>query len=513
MPEDALVLVCDWGAHTFECSVQQHVGGGWREIGAPDGVERLGGADVDEALFTLLDLRCAGALTRLRGGNEKERQLAAEVLDRCREGKEALSAVPATVVEVPLPGELHRELVTRSDVEGITEPLLEPALAAVARCLQSAGISAGDLHTVVLVGGSGQAPVLTRMLTRALERPVHLPSRPGAETALAAAEWGPACPESAGVEAPALQRDVVTLPPEEDDHAGKFEEDPPRLVELVVAGAGPHTATGSVAAFPSQVHVAPTGLPTSRDGSTRWEDHGERPRSAPQEPTDPARSADPSRSTDTDYHPDPAQPAHSAHPRDSAHPSTAGHPSSAGHSRTAGRPGGSTPARQQVRRALPHPRNWSRPLLTSLVVGVVAVSATALVLAAALHGDDRTRTTAADPGSTPAGTVLRRARTVNPTPPTPLPTVTAVTTGNSLSPATPAAPLTLPVSTLPTGQVQLCAQGNYSAYLLIPQPASGGVAMPSVASPVVAPGQCWMAQVPTGGQSVQISLFARRGDG
>lgn len=71
-------------------------------------------------------------------------------------------------------------------------------------------------------------------------------------------------------------------------------------------------------------------------------------------------------------------------------------------------------------------------------------------------------------------------------------------------------------STIPNGNIQLCAQGSYSAYVHVlaePIPNGGGATTPSLVSPVQIPGNCWMASVNTQGQWVQVDVVGVHRDG
>jgi hypothetical protein len=68
--------------------------------------------------------------------------------------------------------------------------------------------------------------------------------------------------------------------------------------------------------------------------------------------------------------------------------------------------------------------------------------------------------------------------------------------------ATPAA-----ASTIPDGHIQLCAQGNYSAYIhILSEPVGGGETTQTLESTIVPAGQCWWTGFNTLGRSVQVDV-------
>jgi len=62
-------------------------------------------------------------------------------------------------------------------------------------------------------------------------------------------------------------------------------------------------------------------------------------------------------------------------------------------------------------------------------------------------------------------------------------------------------------STIQNGYLQLCAQGNYSAFVhVLPVDLGGGLTTRSYESFVVPAGQCWWAPVDTAGQWAQVDV-------
>lgn len=70
-------------------------------------------------------------------------------------------------------------------------------------------------------------------------------------------------------------------------------------------------------------------------------------------------------------------------------------------------------------------------------------------------------------------------------------------------------------STIPAGQLQICAQGDYTAYITQrPAPIPGtNMTTRGMSSRAVAPSQCWMQPVNTSGQWARVDVFGIRPDG
>ncbi|MEV0401587.1 hypothetical protein [Actinoallomurus sp. NPDC050550] len=70
-------------------------------------------------------------------------------------------------------------------------------------------------------------------------------------------------------------------------------------------------------------------------------------------------------------------------------------------------------------------------------------------------------------------------------------------------------------STIPTGELQICAQGNYSVFIFQqPAPIPGtNMTTTGVGSTVMSPGHCWLQPVDTAGQWARVDVTGLRPDG
>ena len=146
------LAIYDLGGGTFDVCVVEKTANGFRMLGNPDGVEHLGGADLDHALFE----RVMTGLADRIGGLDPDDPGIAVGLSRlrrdCVEAKEALSSDVTTVVPVSLPGLSTTVRVTRSEFEELIRPALEETVAATRRGLSSAGVEPSELSAIVLIG-------------------------------------------------------------------------------------------------------------------------------------------------------------------------------------------------------------------------------------------------------------------------------------------------------------------------------------------------------------------------
>ena len=162
------ILVFDLGGGTFDVSVLE-VGEGVIEVKSTNGDTHLGGDDWDQRIVNWaadefrkeqgIDLRNdRPALQRLREAAEK--------------AKIELSTMMETELNLPYitadaSGPKHLQLkLTRSKFEQMTEDLLERCRKPFENALKDAGMNAGNLNEVVLVGGSSRMPMVQELVRR-----------------------------------------------------------------------------------------------------------------------------------------------------------------------------------------------------------------------------------------------------------------------------------------------------------------------------------------------------------
>ncbi|HJT03628.1 MAG TPA: Hsp70 family protein [Pseudonocardiaceae bacterium] len=181
------VAVYDLGGGTFDATVLRKQPGGVEILGTPEGIERLGGVDFDEAILSHLDHAADGALSELNLGDPQTAVALARLRQDCVLAKEALSVDTETVVPVFLPGRHFDVRITRADFEDLIRAPIESTIGALSRTLASAQVVPRELSAVLLVGGSSRIPLVARMVSAELGRPTVVDTHPKYAVALGAA--------------------------------------------------------------------------------------------------------------------------------------------------------------------------------------------------------------------------------------------------------------------------------------------------------------------------------------
>ena len=181
------VAVYDLGGGTFDATVLRKLPTGIEILGTPEGVERLGGVDFDEAILSHVDYAADGALSDLDMRDPQTIVALARLRQDCILAKEALSVDTETVLPVFLPGRHFDVRITRSDFEDMVRAPIESTIGALSRTLQSAQVQPTDLSAVLLVGGSSRIPLIARMVSAELGCPTVMDAHPKYAVALGAA--------------------------------------------------------------------------------------------------------------------------------------------------------------------------------------------------------------------------------------------------------------------------------------------------------------------------------------
>jgi actin-like ATPase involved in cell morphogenesis len=193
----ARVAVYDLGGGTFDAAVLRKTDTGFEILGAPEGVERLGGIDFDEAVVAHVQAAIADALESLDLDDPATVVALARLRQECVEAKEALSADVETSIPVVLPG-LHTEVrLTRAEFEAMIRMPLQETIAALRRALRQASVEAEDLAAVLLVGGSSRIPMVAEIVGAEVRRPVAVDADPKNVVALGAARTADARTDAA----------------------------------------------------------------------------------------------------------------------------------------------------------------------------------------------------------------------------------------------------------------------------------------------------------------------------
>ncbi|HEY8525754.1 MAG TPA: Hsp70 family protein, partial [Acidimicrobiales bacterium] len=183
----SIIAVYDLGGGTFDAAVLRKTGTGWEILGEPQGVERLGGVDFDEAVFQHVVNSLDGAVEQLDPDDQTALAAVARLRFECVDAKEALSTDTEVTIPVLLPNIQTEVRLTRSELEQMVRPALEGSITALTRALRSANVKTEDVSTVLLVGGSSRVPLVAEMVASELGRPVAVDAHPKYSVALGAA--------------------------------------------------------------------------------------------------------------------------------------------------------------------------------------------------------------------------------------------------------------------------------------------------------------------------------------
>ena len=159
---DQTILVFDLGGGTFDVSLLE-IGDGVIEVKATSGDNMLGGDDWDQKVVDWL-------VERFKAGHNIDLSIDKMAMQRLREAAEKakieLSSSTEATINLPYitasdAGPLHLdEKLSRTEFQRMTADLLERTKGPFQQAIRDAGVSVGDIHHVVLVGGSTRMPAV-----------------------------------------------------------------------------------------------------------------------------------------------------------------------------------------------------------------------------------------------------------------------------------------------------------------------------------------------------------------
>ncbi len=160
--QDQKIMIYDLGGGTFDVSILD-IGDGVFEVLATNGNTRLGGDDFDERIITYL----VDEFKKSNGIDLRTDKMAMQRLKEAAEkAKIELSGMQQTQINLPFitadaNGPKHLDVtLTRAKFEELISDLIEATKIPVQNALKDAGITAADLHKVLLVGGSTRVPAV-----------------------------------------------------------------------------------------------------------------------------------------------------------------------------------------------------------------------------------------------------------------------------------------------------------------------------------------------------------------
>ena len=160
--DDQKIMVYDLGGGTFDVSILD-IDDGVIEVLATAGNNRLGGDDFDKCVMDYL----AAEFQKTNGIDLTTDKVAMQRLKEAAEkAKIELSGVTTSNVNLPYitadaTGPKHLDVtITRAKFNELTSHLVQATMGPVRQALSDAGLKAGDLHKVLLVGGSSRIPAV-----------------------------------------------------------------------------------------------------------------------------------------------------------------------------------------------------------------------------------------------------------------------------------------------------------------------------------------------------------------
>ena len=166
--QDQKIMVYDLGGGTFDVSILE-IGDGVFEVLSTNGNTHLGGDDFDNKIIDYL----VSEFKKTSGIDLSSDKMAMQRLKEAAEkAKIELSQMQQTQINLPFitadaTGPKHLDItLTRAKFEELIRDLVESTRIPVENALKDAGLTANDIHKVLLVGGSTRVPCVQEMVKK-----------------------------------------------------------------------------------------------------------------------------------------------------------------------------------------------------------------------------------------------------------------------------------------------------------------------------------------------------------
>jgi len=190
--DEQTIAVFDLGGGTFDISILE-IGEGTFHVKSTNGDTLLGGDDFDQKIIDFI----VKEFKRDQGIDLKHDRAALQRLKEAAEkAKCELSTVEQTEISLPFitaDGEGPRHLnitLTRAKLEQLVAKLIEKTVKPVNQALADAGVKAGDVDEVILVGGQTRMPAVVNKVKEIFGKEPHKGVNPDEVVAMGAAIQG-----------------------------------------------------------------------------------------------------------------------------------------------------------------------------------------------------------------------------------------------------------------------------------------------------------------------------------
>jgi molecular chaperone DnaK len=187
--QDQTILVFDLGGGTFDVSILE-LGDGVFEVKATSGNNHLGGDDLDAKVVEWM----VSEFKKTEGIDlSKDKMATQRLVEAAEKAKRELSSTMSTSINLPFitadqHGPKHLDLtLSRAQFNNLTADLVEATAGPVRRAMEDAGLKAGEVDQVILVGGSTRIPAVQEQVKELTGKEPHKGINPDEVVAIGAA--------------------------------------------------------------------------------------------------------------------------------------------------------------------------------------------------------------------------------------------------------------------------------------------------------------------------------------
>lgn len=173
-----ILLVYDLGGGTFDVALIKKTDRGYMHLTEPLGISQCGGVDFDRAIFDDI-------LKKLKESERFdidrlvcEKRFVASLLELCIQIKHQLSQAEVHTQPIAVGFDYFDYSITRKEFEQLIQPIVTRTCDKLKDVIYNAGLTAGDIDKVLMVGGSSRIPLVRDMVGKTLGTNISYDSDP-----------------------------------------------------------------------------------------------------------------------------------------------------------------------------------------------------------------------------------------------------------------------------------------------------------------------------------------------
>ena len=163
--EGQIILLYDFGGGTFDVALLKYESGDFVQVVNPMGVERCGGSDIDQLIFTdILNKVPVAFLNKLKENPIPLKRFKSNLMESAIRIKHQLTMVEECIEDIEIAFDFFSYSINRQRFNQLISPIIDETIVCVQSILRNSSYTPKEIHKTILVGGSSRIPLVRTRL-------------------------------------------------------------------------------------------------------------------------------------------------------------------------------------------------------------------------------------------------------------------------------------------------------------------------------------------------------------